>query len=65
MQLIRALHHYAARFHFVYKAEHIAGDKNVIADELSRVFVVSQLSTQCRRAIDPSPIIPVLPNIPS
>jgi hypothetical protein len=65
MQLIRSLHHYAARFHFVYKAEHIAGEKNFIADELSRVFVVSQLSTRCRHAIDHSPITPVLPNIPS
>jgi hypothetical protein len=65
MQLIRALHYYAARDHFVYRAEHIAGVNNSIADELSRVHDVTQLSTGCRRSIDPSPITPVLPAIPS
>jgi hypothetical protein len=65
MQLIRHLHHCAARHHFVYRAEHIAGVENVIADELSRVLDVSQLSTSCRRSIDRSPVIPVLPVIPS
>ena len=65
MQLIRALHFYAARYHFMYRAEHIAGAKNTIADELSRVFDVSQLSTQCRRAIARSQTIPVLPVIPT
>ena len=65
MQLIRLLHFYAARHHFVYRAEHIAGDKNVIADELSRVFDVSQLSIRCRRAIAHSQTIPVLPVIPT
>jgi hypothetical protein len=65
MQLIRHLHHCAARHHFVYRVEHIAGVDNVIADELSRVYDVSQLSTCCRRSIDPSPVIPVLPVIPS
>jgi hypothetical protein len=65
MQLIRALHFYAARYHFVYRAEHIAGVNNTIADELSRVHDVTQLSTQCRRNIDPSPVIPALPAIPA
>ena len=65
MQLIRALHYYAARFHFVYRAEHIAGASNTIADELSRVHDLTQLSTGCRRSIDHSPVIPVLPAIPS
>jgi hypothetical protein len=65
MQLIRALHFYAARFHFVYRAEHIAGVDNAIADELSRVHDVSQLSPACRRCIDPSPVIPSLPAIPA
>ena len=50
---------------FVYRAEHIAGVNNTIADELSRVHDVTQLSTQCRRSIDPSPVIPALPAIPS
>jgi hypothetical protein len=65
MQLIRALHFYAARYHFVYRAEHIAGVNNSTADELSRVHDVTQLSTGCRRSIDLSPITPVLPAIPS
>ena len=65
MQLIRHLHHCAALHHFVYRAEHIAGVDNVIADELPRVFDVSQLSASCRRSIDHSPVIPVLPVIPS
>ncbi len=65
MQLIRALHYYAARHHFVYRAQHIAGVHNVIADELSRVHVVTQLSTECRRSIDLSPVTPVLPAIPA
>lgn len=65
MQLIRALHYYAARYHFIYRARHIAGVHNAIADELSRVNVVTQLSTECHRNIDPSPVIPVLPAIPA
>ena len=65
MQLIRALHHYAACYHFVYRAEHIAGVNNAIADELSRVHDVRQLSTRCRRNIDLSPVTPVLPAIPA
>ena len=65
MQLIRSLHFYAAQHHFLYRAEHIAGDKNVVADELSRVFDVSQLSTRCRRAIARSQTIPVLPVVPT
>jgi hypothetical protein len=64
MQLIRLLHFYAAQYHFVYRVEHIPGVDNVIADELSRVHDVSQLSTPCRNSIDPSPITPVLPHIP-
>jgi len=63
MQLIRILHHHAATHSFVYTVKHIAGVHNTTADELSRVFDISQLSTACRNAIDPSPIIPVLPNI--
>jgi len=65
MQLIRALHYYAAKNSFVYNVKHIAGVHNAIADELSRVYDVSQLSPACRSAIDPSPIIPVLPHIPA
>ena len=65
MQLIRALHYYAARHHFIYRAEHIPGVDNDVADELSRVHDMSQLSTECRRNIDPSPVIPVLPAIPA
>jgi hypothetical protein len=64
MQLIRALHHYAARHHFTYRTEHVPGVDNSIADELSRVHDVTQLSTGCRRSIDPSPITAVLPAIP-
>jgi Reverse transcriptase (RNA-dependent DNA polymerase) len=64
MQLIRLLHFYAAHHHFVYRVEHIPGVDNVVADELSRVFDVSQLSIQCRSSIDPSPITPVLPLTP-
>jgi hypothetical protein len=65
MQLIRALHYYAARHHFVYRVEHIAGVRNTVADELSRVHDVTQLSMECRRNMDPSPVIPVLPAIPA
>ena len=65
MQLIRQLHLYSARHHFHYRIEHIAGVDNFVADELSRVHDSAQLSTRCRSAIDPSPIIPVLPDIPS
>ena len=65
MQLIRVLHFVAAQHHFVYRVQHIPGVENVTADELSRVHDVSQLSTRCRSSIDPSPIIPVLPLIPS
>jgi len=64
MQLIRLPHFYAAQHHFVYRVEHIPGVENIIADELSRVHDVLQLSTQCLSSIDPSPIIPVLPHIP-
>ena len=63
MQLIRLLHHYAATHHFVYRVQHIPGVENDIADELSRVHAVSQLSTRCRSSIDPSPITTVLPRI--
>jgi hypothetical protein len=63
MQLIRLLHHYAATHHFVYRVQHIPGVENNIADELSRVHAMSQLSTRCRSSIDPSPITPVLPRI--
>ena len=55
--------HYAATHHFVYRVQHIPGVENDIADELSRVHAVSQLSTRCRSSIDPSPITPVLPRI--
>jgi hypothetical protein len=65
MQLIRTLHFYAARYHFIYRTEHIAGAANSIADELSRVHDVTQLSTACRSSIDPSPVTPVLPAIPT
>ena len=65
MQLIRALHFYGARYHSIYRIEHIAGVDNSIADELSRVHDVAQLSTACRRSINPSPVIPVLPAIPT
>jgi hypothetical protein len=64
MQLIRILHFTAAQHHFVYRVQHIPGVENVIADELSRVHVVSQLSTRCRSSIDPLPTTPVLPHIP-
>jgi hypothetical protein len=63
MQLIRVLHFYAARHHFVYKAEHIAGVDNIVADELSRVYDYAQLTPLCRSNIDLSPTIPVLPAI--
>ncbi len=65
MQLIRILHFIAAQHHFVYRVKHIPGVENAIADELSRVHDVSQLSTRCRSSIDPSPITPALPHIPS
>jgi hypothetical protein len=64
MQLIRILHFTAAQHHFIYRVHHIPGVENTIADELSRVHDVSQLSTRCRSNIDPSPITPVLPLIP-
>jgi hypothetical protein len=64
MELIRILHFTAAQHHFVYRVQHIPGVENTIADELSRVHDVSQLSTRCRSSIDPSPTIPVLPHIP-
>ena len=64
MQLIRILHFTAAQHHFVYRVRHIPGVENTVADELSRVHDVSQLSTHCRHSIDPSPITPVLPLIP-
>jgi hypothetical protein len=63
MQLLRALHHCAALHHFDYRIVHIAGVDNVIADELSRVFSVSQLSQTCRQLIDPSPVMAALPLI--
>ncbi len=65
MQLIRALHFYAARFHFIYRAQHIAGVDNAVAYELSRVHDGSQLSSACRRSIDRSPVTPSLPAIPA
>ena len=65
MQLIRALHFYAARHSFSYWLQHIAGADNAIADELSRVHDASQLSQACRSAIDRSPIIPALPTVTS
>jgi hypothetical protein len=65
MQLIRILHFTAAQHHFIYRVQHIPGVENTIADELSRVHDVSQLSTRCRNSIDPSPITPVLPLIPA
>ena len=63
MQLIRILHFTAAQHHFVYRVQHVPGVENAIADELSRVHDVSQLSTGCRSNIDPSPTTPVLPPI--
>jgi hypothetical protein len=63
MQLIRALHFYAARHSFSYRVQHIAGVDNGIADELSRVHDVSQLSPACRSSIDPSQVTPVLPTV--
>jgi hypothetical protein len=65
MQLIRILHSTAAQHHFIYRVLHIRGVENTIADELSRVHDVSQLSMRCRSNIDPSPITPVLPLIPA
>ena len=65
MQLIRQLHLYSARHHFIYRIEHIAGVDNFVADELSRVHDYAQLSTRCRNAIDRSPITPVPPDIAS
>jgi hypothetical protein len=43
---------------------HIHGVENTIADKLSRVRDLSQLSKACRRSIDLSPVTPVLPAIP-
>ena len=63
MQLIRILHFTAAQHHFVYRVQHVPGVENAIADELSRVHDVSQLSTGCRSNIAPSPTTPVLPLI--
>ena len=63
MQLIRILHFTAAQHHFVYRVQHVPGVENAIADELSRVHDVSQLSTGCRSNIAPSPTTPVLPPI--
>lgn len=63
MQLIRSLHYTAATHHFKYRAIHIAGVNNTIADELSRVLSYEQLSHPCRRSIDPLPVIQQLPNI--
>lgn len=65
MQLLRTLHYHAAKHHFKYRAVHIPGVDNVIADELSRVHCFSQLSHQCRSSIDHSPTTPVLPSIPT
>jgi hypothetical protein len=65
MQLIRILHHQAAKHSFHYRIKHIPGVENTIADELSRVHVMSQLSMECRRAIDPTPTMPVHPPIQS
>ena len=65
MQLMRMLHFTAARHHSIYRVQHIPGVHNVVADELSRVHDVSQLSTGCRSSIDSSPTIPALPLIPS
>lgn len=64
MQLLRLLHYYAAKHHFKYRAVHIPGVDNVIADELSRVHSVSQLSPRCLSSIDLSPTTAVLPLIP-
>lgn len=64
MQLIRFLHYHAARHHYKYRAVHIPGVDNTIADELSRVHSLSQLSQACRQSIDPSETTPVLPTIP-
>jgi hypothetical protein len=64
MQLIRILHFHAARYSFVYSVQHLPGADNAIADELSRVFDVTQLSPTCRGSINPLPITPVLPLIP-
>jgi hypothetical protein len=63
MQLIRFLHFHAAKHSFVYRVIHIPGKDNIIADELSRVHCVSQLSQECRSNINPLPIIPVRPLI--
>ena len=65
MQLLRVLHHVAARNSFLYRVMHIPGVDNTIADELSRVFVYSQLSTSTRAAIAHSMTTPVLPHIPT
>ncbi|MGH7238572.1 MAG: reverse transcriptase domain-containing protein, partial [Candidatus Saccharimonadales bacterium] len=63
MQLVRFLHYHAAKHSFVYRVIHIAGKDNIIADELSRVHVLSQFSQECRNNINPLPTIPVLPLI--
>jgi hypothetical protein len=65
MQLIRMLHFCAGRHSFSYCAQHIPGVDNSVADELSRVHDVSQLSAACRSSIDPLQTTPVLPTIPS
>lgn len=64
MQLLRVLHHVAARHSFIYRVIHVPGVDNPIADNLSRVFVYEQLSEATRAAINPSMTTPVLPLIP-
>ena len=64
MQLIHVLHYHAAQHHYQYRAVHIPGVDNTIADELSRVHSMSQLSQECRLNIDLLQTTPVLPIIP-
>jgi hypothetical protein len=65
MQLLRALHFVAARNSFVYRVLHLPGVDNTLADELSRVFTVAQLSPTTLARINPSMTTPVLPLIPT
>ena len=62
MQLIRALHYIRRPLPLCLPR---SGVHNVIADELSRVHGVTQLTTECCRNIDPSEVTPVLPAIPA
>ena len=56
MQLVRALHYIAATHNFVYRAQHLKGTLNVIADSLSRTPVTSDFLHSFQANPSPSPV---------